>query len=100
MDMNGINHLLAEMRTAAALAEGREAATPEADFGQVMQASLDQVNQQQQQAQALSQAFEAGNANVEEVMVALQKANLSFQTMIQVRNKLVNAYQEIMNLQV
>ena len=50
----------------------------------------------------MQQAFDANdpNVNLQEVMVSLQKANLSFQTMVQVRNRLVNAYQEIMNMQV
>jgi flagellar hook-basal body complex protein FliE len=38
--------------------------------------------------------------NLHDVMISLQKASLSFQTMVQVRNKLVTAYQEIMNTQV
>jgi flagellar hook-basal body complex protein FliE len=38
--------------------------------------------------------------NLQEVMASLAKANLSFQTMVQVRNRLVSAYQEIMNMQV
>ncbi len=41
-----------------------------------------------------------GNANLHEVMIALQKANVSFQEMVQVRNKLVSAYQDVMNIQV
>jgi flagellar hook-basal body complex protein FliE len=40
------------------------------------------------------------NVQVSEVMVAMQKSNVSFQAMLQVRNKLVSAYQEIMNMQV
>ena len=42
----------------------------------------------------------APNVNLHEVMASLQKASLSFQTMVQVRNRLVSAYQEIMNMQV
>jgi flagellar hook-basal body complex protein FliE len=46
--------------------------------------------------------FAAGNSteNLHEVMIALQTASLSFQEMIQVRNKLVSAYQDVMNMQV
>ena len=46
--------------------------------------------------------FVSGESNVDlhDVMISLQKANVSFQSMIQVRNKLVTAYQEIMNMQV
>jgi flagellar hook-basal body complex protein FliE len=73
-----------------------------ADFAAVLKSSLDQVNRMQQESLAKQQAFEAGdpNANLQDVMVSLQKASLSFQTMVQVRNKLVTAYQEVMNMQV
>ena len=53
-------------------------------------------------AQKLAQDFSAGtgNASLQDVMMSLQKANLSFQQMVQVRNKLVSAYHDIMNMQV
>jgi len=56
----------------------------------------------QKTAEADQLAFQSGSpdANLQDVMVSLQKASLSFQTMVQVRNKLVTAYQEIMNMQV
>ena len=41
-----------------------------------------------------------GNTNLQDVMISLQKANISFQEMVQVRNKLVSAYQDVMNMQV
>ena len=41
-----------------------------------------------------------GNTNLHDVMISLQKANLSFQEMVQVRNKLVTAYHDVMNMQV
>ena len=46
--------------------------------------------------------FAAGDssANLHEVMISLQKANVSFQEMVQVRNKLVTAYHDVMNMQV
>jgi flagellar hook-basal body complex protein FliE len=51
---------------------------------------------------AIQKALEVGDesVNLHDVMISLQKASLSFQTMVQVRNKLVTAYQEIMNTQV
>ena len=60
------------------------------------------VNEAQNVAQANVQTFSTGESNMtlEEVMVSLQKANLSFQTMIAVRNRLVDAYKEVTNLQV
>ena len=64
--------------------------------------SVDKVNETQMDSKKLADAFQAGDPNVQvsEVMVALQKSNVSFQAMLQVRNKLVSAYQEIMNMQV
>ncbi len=72
------------------------------EFGQLLKESIEKVNDTQQQAKELAQAFELGKENVElpEVMIAVQKASISFQAMNQVRNKLLSAYQEIMNMQV
>lgn len=102
-----INLVLAQMRamSSAAQSSGVEAKADEVgklDFGAVMKSSIDQVNETQAQAKELATAFESGDTSVElpEVMVALQKANISFQAITQVRNKLLNAYQEVMNMQV
>lgn len=102
-----INLVLAQMRAMSSAAQnsGAEAGVDEVaklDFGAVMKDSLDQVNETQAQAKELATAFESGDTSVElpEVMVALQKANISFQAITQVRNKLLNAYQEVMNMQV
>ena len=48
----------------------------------------------------MTEAFETGATNISlaDVMVATQKANVSFQAMLQVRNKLVEAYQDVMNM--
>ncbi|MEO8444045.1 MAG: flagellar hook-basal body complex protein FliE [Gammaproteobacteria bacterium] len=69
-------------------------------FSQVLEQSVSKVNEQQTVAQNLVTGFQtgAGTASVAEVMVAMQKASLSFTAMTQVRNKLVDAYQEIMNM--
>ena len=105
MDTQGINQLLGQMQAAADLA-AESGSTPRApgntDFSSVFKTYLDDVNQQQQHAGELAKQFELGspNANLQDVMVSLQKANVSFQTMVQVRNKLVTAYQEIMSMQV
>jgi len=70
------------------------------NFGQVLAQSISKVNEQQGVANTMVTDFQtgAGNASVAEVMVAMQKASLSFTAMTQVRNKLVEAYQEIMNM--
>jgi flagellar hook-basal body complex protein FliE len=101
----GIDQLLGQMRAASASAAGQQpasASTGSTDFAALLKASLDQVNATQQDSANLSKAFEQGdpNANLQEVMVSLQQANISFQAMVQVRNKLVSAYQEVMSMQV
>jgi flagellar hook-basal body complex protein FliE len=105
----GINEVLAQMRAMRLQAQGGSGAMQPstvkpagAEFTSVLQRSINAVNGEQQKAQSLAQAFEAGDSKVElaEVMVQMQKANLSFQAMTQVRNKLVQAYQEIMGMSI
>lgn len=106
MDSAGINQVLNEMRSVAQAAAAKPTqASAEAggvDFGQALQSALEQVSAAQKDAQQMAQGFSSGdpNANLQDVMVNLQKANLSFQQMVQVRNRLVSAYQDIMNMQV
>ena len=71
-------------------------------FGDLMQQAIDQVNQAQGEAAGMARALEAGDPNVDlaEVMVTMQKASLSFQALTEVRNKLLTAYQDIMNMPV
>lgn len=73
-----------------------------ADFTQVLNKALHQVSTQQSQAGELAQRFQLGDPNVslEKTMVALQTASISFQALVQVRNRMVSAYQDIMNMQV
>lgn len=107
MSVNGIDQMLGELRAMSAKAAGAPSvATPKdtsaVDFASMLKSSIDQVNQAQQQSQAMQKQFELGapDTNLQDVMVSLQKANISFETMVQVRNKLVSAYQEVMNIQV
>ena len=108
MDTNGIEQMLSALRTTAAQAAGKPAAdnTPAAggaDFAQILQSSIDKVNQTQQGANQMAEKLAAGgdtSQNLHEVMIALQTASVSFQEMVQVRNKLVTAYQDVMNIQV
>ena len=102
-----IASLLAQMQTlaerAAASPVDAGANDPEAgSFAEIMRSSVDGVNEAQMSAAELAAAFERGDADVSlpEVMIALQKASLSFQAMTEVRNQLVSAYQEIMNMPV
>lgn len=71
-------------------------------FQTMFKNAVNNVNEQQQVANNLATRFEQGDASIDlpEVMIALQKSNVSFQAMTQVRNKLVDAYKEIMNMPV
>jgi flagellar hook-basal body complex protein FliE len=68
----------------------------------VLKNAIENVNTAQNSAQAKAQSFTLGAADtsLEDVIVSLQKANLSLQGMIAVRNRLVDAYKEVTNLQV
>ncbi|HTJ55840.1 MAG TPA: flagellar hook-basal body complex protein FliE [Nitrosospira sp.] len=113
MDISKIDGMLAQLRTGAALAAGKPAmgnatlgentsAGNGVDFSAVLKNSLDQVNNTQQHAAKLARDFELGapEANLTEAMITMQKASISFQYTLQVRNKLVAAYQDIMNMPV
>ena len=108
MSVNSIgpSDVLSQLRALSRRSEsGLEApfgAAPRTDFSELLKRSLDQVNEVQQKASSLGQAFEAGDPNVSvaDLMVAMQKSSIAFQATSQVRNKLVAAYQEIMSMQV
>lgn len=71
-------------------------------FGAVMSKALDNVSQAQNQASALQREVQMDNPTVslEETMVAMQKAQIGFAATLQVRNRMVQAYSDIMNMQV
>ncbi|MGV8933245.1 MAG: flagellar hook-basal body complex protein FliE [Gallionellaceae bacterium] len=108
MNVPKIDGLLAEMRTAMAAAQGGISAKTAVtgaggvDFASVLKSSLDGVSQAQNQATTLQNAFVMGDDKVSlsDTMIAMQKANISLQATVQVRNKLVAAYNDIMNMQV
>lgn len=72
------------------------------EFSRLLSESINQVNELQREAGEMKTAFELGDSNIDipEVMVAIQKASLSFEAITEVRNKLLSAYQEVMNMQV
>lgn len=76
--------------------------TSKVSFSDALKASLDQVNKVQVDSEKLGKNFAMGDDSVSlsDVMIAGQKANIAFQATIQVRNKLVSAYQDMMNMQV
>jgi flagellar hook-basal body complex protein FliE len=114
IDSSRIEAMVAQLRNAAARAAGPVTAPSEAgevaqagaagrvDFGEALRSSLDQVNGAQRKAEDMGQRFALGDdsVNLSDVMIASQKASISFQASVQVRNKLVSAYHDIMNMQV
>ena len=105
---NNIDQVLSQMRAVEALAKSQStAAANSADdssgqFAELMARAINQVNQNQSQAAELGRALERGDPTVDvaEVMVAMQKSRVSFQALAEVRNKLLTAYQDIMNMPV
>ncbi len=102
--MNEINtdNLLAQMRVMAAQAQGETATekTESTDFGGLLKQSIDQVNEMQQQSRAAKEAFQAGTGDMSlaEVMLTSEKAGIAFQAVLQVRNKVIQAYQDVINM--
>ena len=106
MDTKALDSLLSQLHAASALAGGKSTAnaTKPAEgggFGELLKSSLDQVNGTQQDATRLARDFEMGSSSVslQDVMIASSKANISFQATVQVRNRLVSAYHDIMSMQ-
>ncbi len=115
IDSARIESMLAQMKAAAQRPQVRETnglniptgiqkseKSDKVNFSDALKASLNQVNQTQRTSETLSKNFVLGDDSVSlsDVMIAGQKSNIAFQATVQVRNKLVSAYQDIMNMQV
>lgn len=111
MDTSGIDRMLSQLRTAQALAsrkpqQAKEEVAPAAgesgSFASALKTSLSDVAKTQNQAEQLQKSFTVGdpNTNLQDVVVAMQKSQIAFSQAVQVRNKLVQAYHDIMNMQV
>jgi flagellar hook-basal body complex protein FliE len=112
IDSGQIAAMTAQMRSA--VSGMQKAAAPAASLGittvaaqpggfaQALKTQLDQVNGLDQEAQKLGERFSLGDnsVNLSDVMIATQKSSIAMQATIQVRNKLVAAYHDIMNMQV
>lgn len=95
-DITLVSHL---QSLASQGAKGAQASSE--DFGQFLEEAVSEVNQQQLNADKAVEQLQTGEAsNLHEVMVAMEKADISLRLMVQMRNKVVEAYQEIMRMQV
>lgn len=104
-----IGGVLAQIRALSAELNATRVQTPagsgeidSAGFGELMRKAVAAVSEQQQSADALAAQFQAGdpNTSIAEVVVEMQKASISFQAMTEARNRIVEAYREIMNMSV
>ena len=112
-----ISQVLNEMRALKSRAQGFEPATAAGDvagtnginkvtesrgveFQQLLSNAFNQVNSVQKESSQLAESFQLGDPNVtlSQVVVASEKAGVAFEAMTEVRNKLVNAYEDIMNM--
>jgi flagellar hook-basal body complex protein FliE len=106
MSEMAINQVLAQMRNMQALAQGGSSTEPSADagapFSELVSKSIDQINTSMQDSKALTARFESGDPSVSlaEVMINAQKASIQFSGMTEVRNKLLTAYKDVMNMPV
>lgn len=103
-----VSRVLAQIRALQAqaalkpAAPNAAAAAPKAGFDSLLKSAIGQVNDSQQAASRLQDAFSRGDRSVElaDVMLASAKAQVNFKAMTEVRNRLVSAYQDIMNMPV
>jgi flagellar hook-basal body complex protein FliE len=111
MSQMDVSSVLSQMRELSAQASGAlptaalpsaAGAKPKADFSTLFKQSIGAVASQQNEAQAQSEAFERGDpgSDIVKTSIAGQKADLAFRGLVEVRNKLTDAYTTIMNMQV
>jgi len=107
MSQLAIDQVLAQIRSLSTQLrpEGAQPAASPAggvsEFATLLRQGIDQVNQSEQRASTLADAFARGAPGVElpQVMVQMEKASVSFRALTEVRNRLISAYQDIMNMQ-
>lgn len=81
--------------------KAKDKLSPIESFGQVMQQKLKEVNELQIKADKLTEQYLAGESvELHDVMLAAQEAQLALQLTVQIRNKLVEAYQEVSRMQI
>lgn len=72
----------------------------ERSFKEILQDSLGSVNQLQKDADQVLEKYTKGEASQDQVMVAFKKAQIAFEAMLQIRNKLVDAFEEIQRMRI
>jgi len=107
MSQMQIDQVLAQIRSLSTQARPTEVKQPAAqvngasEFANLLRQGIDQVNQSEQSASQMADAFSRGTPGVElpQVMVQMEKASVSLKALTEVRNRLISAYTDIMNMQ-
>jgi flagellar hook-basal body complex protein FliE len=93
------SQVLQQLKAPEATGATGTAATPSSGFADSLRTALDNVSQTQDRASSLSEAYEKGEVtDVAKVMLARQESSLAFEATLQVRNRLLSAYQDIMRM--
>lgn len=93
------SNLLQQIRSPEAAAPTPGQSGPAEGFAGALRSALDGVNETQSKAEALGEAYQKGEVtDVAKVMLARQESGLAFEATLQVRNRLLSAYQEIMRM--
>lgn len=102
MQIQQVIHQMRALAERSPVKPATETAEGTQGFANVLKQSLDSVSRQQAESTQLQEAFQRGDpgVNLAQVMVAAQKSSIGFEATVQVRNRLLQAYQEIMNMQV
>ena len=111
IDSSRIEAMMAQLKAAATKPAGSaapvapmqgEQGAAKVNFADALKNSVSEVSDAQLKAGEQGRAFQSGDpsVNLSDVMISMQKASIGFQATVQVRNKLVSAYHEIMNMQV
>ncbi len=108
MNAAGINPFLKQMEAMKVQAANQEPkinaganATQKTDFATILQNSIEQVNELEQTSHNMADAFVRGETDdLVGVMISQQKARVASTAMIEVRNKLLESYREVMNMSV
>lgn len=100
MRMKGVGDAAASPAIGPAPGGVQPGAAAPGGFGATLSKALDNVSQVQNQAGELQRAFELGDprADLARVMVAMQQSQVAFRATVEVRNRLVQAYQDVMNM--
>ncbi len=77
----------------------RERSDPFTDFKEVLTRSIEELNRLSEEANQKVQEMLMGEGEIHEAMIAMEKAGISLRLMLQVRNKMIAAYEEIMRMQ-